>query len=284
MNVVHILLDDAGWGDLGSFNGHPNAPVLPNPPAPPPSPSIPGPWYDARDRVHHLHNLTQAYTPNMDALAKGGTVFADFHSAGAVCSPSRVGWVTGRVPATLGVHNIWQKDDASAQRVGMPNWLNTSVHHVARLLRDGGGLLAMFEGLSHGASGRGVVLCDLVVEGLPRRGSTCLERARPSDGGSTRGWEAMLDLSFDRSTGLGVARQLGKSLTRRALESRSLALGPRESLLGLPRGLIHGIVGGETNRLKVDLRRGWGTEHESLTAFGVSELDDPAEGAVPRAP
>jgi arylsulfatase A-like enzyme len=151
MNVVHILLDDAGWGDLGSFNGHPNAPVLPNPPAPPPSPSIPGPWYDARDRVHHLHNLTQAYTPNMDALAKGGTVFADFHSAGAVCSPSRVGWVTGRVPATLGVHNIWQKDDASAQRVGMPNWLNTSVHHVARLLRDGGGYSCAHYGKwSHG--------------------------------------------------------------------------------------------------------------------------------------
>ncbi len=58
-NVIVVLADDMGWGDLGCY-GSP----------------IP--------------------TPNIDALAAGGVRATDCHSASAVCTPSRYALMTGR--------------------------------------------------------------------------------------------------------------------------------------------------------------------------------------------
>jgi arylsulfatase A-like enzyme len=41
-------------------------------------------------------------TPNMDALAKGGVRFTDGYSSGCICSPGRVGLMTGRYQARTG--------------------------------------------------------------------------------------------------------------------------------------------------------------------------------------
>jgi len=60
-NIVLILADDLGYGDLGCYN---------------PDCRIP--------------------TPNVDRLAAGGMRFTDAHSASAVCTPSRYGLLTGR--------------------------------------------------------------------------------------------------------------------------------------------------------------------------------------------
>jgi len=60
-NIVYILADDMGYGDVSCFN---------------PESKIP--------------------TPNMDQLAKKGIVFTDAHSGSAVCTPSRYGILTGR--------------------------------------------------------------------------------------------------------------------------------------------------------------------------------------------
>jgi arylsulfatase A-like enzyme len=60
-NIVVILADDLGYGDVQSFN---------------PAGKIP--------------------TPHIDALAHAGTIFTDAHSPSAVCSPTRYGLVTGR--------------------------------------------------------------------------------------------------------------------------------------------------------------------------------------------
>jgi len=60
-NIVLILADDLGYGDLGCYN---------------PDCRIP--------------------TPNIDRLAAGGMRFIDAHSASAVCTPSRYGLFTGR--------------------------------------------------------------------------------------------------------------------------------------------------------------------------------------------
>src|ERR1041385_7016599 len=62
-NVVFILADDLGWGDLSCY-GRP----------------------DYR-------------TPNLDLLASQGTRFTDAYSASAVCTPTRCGFITGRYPA-----------------------------------------------------------------------------------------------------------------------------------------------------------------------------------------
>lgn len=61
-NIVLILIDDLGYGDLGCY-GHPS------------------------------HR-----TPHLDRLAAEGIRFTDFHSNGAVCSPTRVALLTGQYP------------------------------------------------------------------------------------------------------------------------------------------------------------------------------------------
>ena len=66
-NIVVILCDDLGYGDLSCY-GHP-----------------------------HIK------TPNLDNMATQGIRFTDFYSSAPVCSPSRVGLLTGRSPNRAGV-------------------------------------------------------------------------------------------------------------------------------------------------------------------------------------
>lgn len=68
-NIVVILCDDLGYSDLECY-GHP-----------------------------HIR------TPNLNTLAAGGIRFTDFYSAAPVCSPSRVGLLTGRSPNRAGVYD-----------------------------------------------------------------------------------------------------------------------------------------------------------------------------------
>ena len=62
-NIVFILADDLGYGDLACY-GHP-----------------------------------YAQTPNLDRLAAEGTRFEQFYVAGVTCCPSRTGFMTGQFPA-----------------------------------------------------------------------------------------------------------------------------------------------------------------------------------------
>ncbi len=68
-NVVVVLCDDLGYGDLACY-GHP-----------------------------------KIKTPHLDRMAKGGIRFTDFYSTAPVCSPSRVGLLTGRSPNRAGVYD-----------------------------------------------------------------------------------------------------------------------------------------------------------------------------------
>ncbi len=69
-NIVVILCDDLGYGDLECY-GHP-----------------------------HIK------TPNLNRMANEGVRFTDFYSAAPVCSPSRVGLLTGRSPNRAGVYDF----------------------------------------------------------------------------------------------------------------------------------------------------------------------------------
>ncbi|MBT4821945.1 MAG: sulfatase-like hydrolase/transferase [Lentisphaerae bacterium] len=71
-NIVFILADDLGYGDLGCY-GHP-----------------------------------YAKTPNIDRLAKSGTRFTRFYATGVTCQPSRAGFMTSRHPRSFG-HRIGEK-------------------------------------------------------------------------------------------------------------------------------------------------------------------------------
>src|SRR5262245_59691733 len=78
-NIILILADDLGWGDVG-FNGR-----------------------------------TDWQTPNLDRLASQGTLFRRWYSAGATCAPSRAALLTGR----YGIHNgvVANNDDLPASEV-----------------------------------------------------------------------------------------------------------------------------------------------------------------------
>jgi arylsulfatase A len=101
-NIVVILCDDLGYGDVECY-GHP-----------------------------HIK------TPNLNALAAGGIRFTDFYSAAPVCSPSRVGLLTGRSPNRAGVYD-WipeagQPKPDHRHKVHM----RQSEVTIAQLLKSGG--------------------------------------------------------------------------------------------------------------------------------------------------
>lgn len=68
-NIIILLADDLGYGDLSSY-GHP-----------------------------------YIRTPNIDQLAEEGIKLLNCYAASPVCSPSRVGLLTGRIPNRMGVYD-----------------------------------------------------------------------------------------------------------------------------------------------------------------------------------
>ena len=67
-NIVIVLLDDMGYGDIESFGA-----------------------------INYS-------TPNINRLADDGMLFTNFYSAQAVCSASRAGLLTGTYPNRIGIH------------------------------------------------------------------------------------------------------------------------------------------------------------------------------------
>ena len=70
-NIVLIFADDMGYGDLGCY-GHPTI-----------------------------------ATPNLDGMAAEGMKFTQFHTASSVCTPSRAGLLTGRLPVRSGLTRVF---------------------------------------------------------------------------------------------------------------------------------------------------------------------------------
>lgn len=66
-NVVLILMDDLGYGDLGSYG------------------------------------VSDAKTPHIDRLAREGVKLPEFYANGANCSPTRTGFITGRYQQRYGI-------------------------------------------------------------------------------------------------------------------------------------------------------------------------------------
>jgi len=82
-NILFILADDMGWADLSCY-GRPDY-----------------------------------QTPNLDKLATQGMRFTNAYSAAPVCTPTRVGWITGRYPARLpvGLEEPIQEKKSLGERV-----------------------------------------------------------------------------------------------------------------------------------------------------------------------
>jgi N-acetylgalactosamine-6-sulfatase len=100
-NVVFILADDLGWGDLGCYGNR-----------------------DTR-------------TPNLDMLAAGGTLFTHFYVNGSVCSPSRCAFLTGQFPARHKIHGHYATPEQNTAR-GMSQFLDPATPTLPRLLKEAG--------------------------------------------------------------------------------------------------------------------------------------------------
>src|SRR5436190_9154967 len=72
-NIIVILADDLGYGDLGCY-GHPSI-----------------------------------NTPNLNRMAAEGMRFTDFYVCAPVCTPSRAGLMTGRLPIRSGMAGEYNK-------------------------------------------------------------------------------------------------------------------------------------------------------------------------------
>jgi arylsulfatase A-like enzyme len=108
-NIVFLLADDLGYGDVGC--------------------------YGAKD----------IRTPNIDRLANEGTRFTQFYSNGAECSPTRAGFLTGRyqqriggLDGAIGIGGVGRYDDAirlaKNKELGLPTTLPT----ISRALQQAG--------------------------------------------------------------------------------------------------------------------------------------------------
>jgi arylsulfatase A len=80
-NIVLILADDLGYGDLGCYG-------------------------------------SKIRTPHLDRLAVEGARFTQFYSANPVCSPSRAALLTGRYPARVGVPRVLFPTDTTGLAAG----------------------------------------------------------------------------------------------------------------------------------------------------------------------
>jgi arylsulfatase A-like enzyme len=96
-NVVLIMMDDFGYGDLAS--------------------------YGARD----------VKTPNIDRLARGGIRFTESYANAAVCSPTRAALMTGRYPQRAGIEWVLGTGDAALIPTGasLPALLKKSGYATA---------------------------------------------------------------------------------------------------------------------------------------------------------
>lgn len=103
-NFVVIMADDLGYGDLSSYGSR------------------------------------RWQTPHIDRLAREGMRFLDFHSNGAVCSPTRAALLTGRYQQRSGVDLVI----SSAKRKNRHHGLHASEVTFAELLKEQGYATGIF--------------------------------------------------------------------------------------------------------------------------------------------
>jgi len=118
MNIILILTDDMGFGDIGCYGGH------------------------------------FAPTPNLDKMAAEGIRFTQYYSASPICSPSRVGILTGMAPASWNITSFLH-EKAENRKCEQADFLSSQAPSVARTLKSAGYATGHF-GKWHMGGGRDV--------------------------------------------------------------------------------------------------------------------------------
>lgn len=125
-NIVFILIDDMGYGDLSCFDKD----------APP--------------------------TPRIDQLASEGIRFTQYYSNAPICSPSRAAFLTGQYPQRWRISSFLDGRHANEKR-GVANWLDPAAPSFVRELRKSGYATGHF-GKWHLGGGRDVGDAPLITE------------------------------------------------------------------------------------------------------------------------
>ena len=125
-NVLFVLIDDMGYGDLSSYG------------------------------------QKESSTPNIDRLATEGMKFTQFYVASPICSPSRAAFTTGQYPQRWGITSYIADRRANENR-GMEQWLDVKAPSLARMLQESGYATGHF-GKWHLGGGRDVGEAPLITE------------------------------------------------------------------------------------------------------------------------
>jgi arylsulfatase A-like enzyme len=97
-NIILIVVDDLGYGELGSYGG------------------------------------TEIPTPHLDELARAGVRFTDGYVTASYCAPSRAGMLTGRYQTRFG----YEKNPVGAQNADPKIGLPAAEETIAEALQDRG--------------------------------------------------------------------------------------------------------------------------------------------------
>lgn len=100
-NIIFILTDDMGFGDIGTYGGKFNP------------------------------------TPNLDRMAQEGIQFNQYYSASPISSPSRAGLITGKHPGTWNITSYLQTREGN-RNAEMVDFLTTDAPTLPRTMKNGG--------------------------------------------------------------------------------------------------------------------------------------------------
>ena len=117
-NIIFLLTDDMGFGDVGAYGG---------------------------DFVP---------TPNIDRLAVEGTKFTKFYSAAPICSASRTAFTTGSFPGRWRITSYLQTREGN-EKCEQVDFLDPKAPSIARTLKAAGYATGHF-GKWHMGGGRDV--------------------------------------------------------------------------------------------------------------------------------